>query len=60
MRDVERYVVWVSSRGIEVNLHRKDMESSLMMGVALYCAKHSWTLKTHIELSEGSIMKTDE
>ena len=58
--DANRYVVWVLSNGIEVNLHRKYMESSFMMGEALYSAKHPWTLKTRIELSEGSIMKTDE
>ena len=60
MGDVNRYVVQVSSDSIEVNLHRKDMESSFMTGVVLYSAKHPWTLKTCIELSEGSIMKTDE
>ena len=60
MGDVDRYVVWVSSKGIDVNLHRKDMETSFMTGVALYSTKHPWTLKTCIELSEGSIMKTDE
>ena len=53
-------IVWVSSNGIEVNFHRKYMESSFTTGKALYSAKHPWTLKTHIELSKGSIMKTDE
>ena len=58
--EADRYVVWVSSKGIEVNLHRKDMEASLTMREALYCAEHPWTLKAHIELSKGSIMKTGE
>ena len=58
--EVDRYVVWVSSKGIEVNLHRKDMEASLMMREALYCAKHPWALEAHIELSKGSVVKTDE
>ena len=49
--DANKYIVQVSSNGIKVNLHRKDMESSFMMGEALYSAKHSWTLKTHIQLS---------
>ena len=60
MGDANGYVVWVLSNGIEVNLHRKYMESSFTTGEALYCAKHPWTRETHIELSEGSIMKTDE
>ena len=58
--EVDRYVVWALSKGIEVNLHRKDMESSLTTREALYSAKHPWTLKAHIELSKGSIMKMDE
>ena len=53
MGDVNRYVVQVSSNDIEVNLHRKDIESSFMTGEALYSTKHPWTLKTHIELSMG-------
>ena len=60
MGDVNRYVVQVLSNDIEVNLHRKDIESSFMTGEALYSAKHPWTLKIHIELSKGSIMKMDE
>ena len=58
--DADRYVVRVSSKSIEVNLHREDMEFGLTMGEALYSAKHPWTLKAHIKLSKGSIMKTDE
>ena len=58
--DADRYVVWVLSKGIEVNLHRKDIESGLMTGEALYSAKHPWTLEAHIEPSKGSIMKLDE
>ena len=58
--EVDRYVVWVSSKGIEVNLRRKDMEASLTMREVLYCAKHPWALKAHIELSKGSIVKMDE
>ena len=58
--EADRYVVRVSSKGIEVNLHRKDMEASLMTREALYCVEHPWALKAHIELSKGSIMKTDE
>ena len=58
--EADRYVVRVSSKGIEMNLHRKDMETSLTTREALYCAKHPWALKAHIELSKGSIMKTDE
>ena len=60
MGDANRYVVQVSGNGIEVNFHRKYMESSFMMGEALYSTKHPWTLETCIELSKGSIMKTDE
>ena len=58
--EVDRYVVWVLSKGIEVNLHRKDMKAGLMMREALYCAEHPWTLEAHIELSKGSIMKMDK
>ena len=58
--EADRYVVRVSSKGIEVNLHRKDMETSLTMREALYCAKHPWALEAHIELSKGSIVKTDK
>ena len=58
--EVDRYVVQVSSKSIEVNLHRKDMEASLTTREALYCTEHSWTLKAHIELSKGSIVKMDE
>ena len=52
--------MWVLSKGIEVNLHRKDIKSGLMTGEALYSTKHPWTLEAHIELSKGSIMKMDE
>ena len=38
--EADRYVVQVLSKGIEVNLHRKDMEASLTTREALYCAKH--------------------
>ena len=58
--EADRYVVQVLSKGIEVNLHRKDMEASLTTREALYCAKHPWALEAHIELSKGSIMKTDK
>ena len=58
--EADRYVVRVSSKGIEVNLHRKDMETSLTTREALYCAKHPWALKAHIELSKSSIVKTDK
>jgi hypothetical protein len=51
--DVDRYVVRVLSKGIKVNLYKEDMESSLTMRGTLYSAKHPWTLKAHIELSEG-------
>ena len=54
--EADRYVVQVLSKGIEVNLHRKDMEASLMTREALYCTEHPWTLEAHIELSKGSIM----
>ena len=50
----------VLSKDIEVNLHRKDMEASLIMREALYCTEHLWALEAHIELSKGSVMKTDE
>ena len=56
----DRYVVRVLGKGIEVDLHREDMESSLTTGEAMYSAKHPWTLKAHVELSKGSIVKTDE
>ena len=58
--DADRYVVWVLSKGIKVNLHKENMESSLMTRGALYSAKHPWTLKACIELSKGGIMKMDE
>ena len=58
--EADGYVVRVSSKGIEVNLHRKDMEASLTTREALYCTKHTWALKAHIELSKGSIVKMDE
>ena len=58
--EADRYVVRVLSKGIEVNLHRKDMEASLTMREALYCAEHPWALKAHIELSKGSVVKMDE
>ena len=58
--EADRYVVRVSSKGIEVNLHRKDIEASLTTREALYCAEHPWALKAHIELSKGSVMKMDE
>ena len=60
MGDADWYAVCVLSKGIKVNLHREDMESSLTTGGALYGTKHPWTLKACIELSEGDIMKTDE
>ena len=43
--EVDKYVVRVSSKGIEVNLYRKDMEASLTTREALYCAEHPWALK---------------
>ena len=58
--EADRYVVRVLSKGIEVNLHRKDMEASLTTREALYCTEHPWALEAHIELSKGSVMKTDE
>ena len=60
MGDANRYVVWVSSNGIEVDFHRKYMESSFTTEKALYSVKHPWTLEICIELSKGSIMKMDE
>ena len=60
MCDMDRYEVKVSRQGIDMDLHGEDMEPSLTMWGLLYSAKHPWDLKTHIELSKGNIMKTNE
>ena len=57
--DMEGYGIRGLSDGKNANFDRKDTESDLMMWGSLYSIKYTGTLKAHVELREGNIMKAN-